>query len=345
MKIGLISSTVPLARGGGRFIVDWLRDNLIARGFPCEAVYIPFTEELDHILPQIAAIRLMKLDDYFDRVITFRPPAHMVRHPNKVIWFIHHLRGFYDLWQTPYCAVIDDVSGRALRDSIVEADNMGLAEAKFVFTNSRIVGDRLRRFNQVESTVLYPPVARPEMFRAGEYGDEIVCVCRMEHHKRQHLLVEAMAHTRTAVRLRLCGPTMTTEYVTELTELVQRLGLQDRIVIEARWISEEEKYNRLEGALAAVYVPFDEDSYGYPTIEAAHARRCTLTVSDAGGVPEFVVHGVNGEIATPEPIAVAQMFDRLFVDRTAARRMGEAALLRIMQLGIDWDTVVSRLIA
>ena len=344
MRIGLISTAVPLVNGGGRFIVEWLHEKLVERGHAVEIVYIPYTDELPHILPQMASIRLMKLDDYFERVITLRPPAHMVRHPRKVVWFIHHIRIFYDLWQTPYCPVRDDVSGRALRTAIISADDIALREAYRVFTNSRVVGDRMRHFNKLDSQVLYPPVLHPELFRAGDYGSEIVSVCRMEHHKRQHLLVEAMAHTRTAVRLRLCGTSLSPRYIPDLRDMVRQFGVADRVTIEDRWITEGEKADRLEHALASAYLPFDEDSYGYPTIEAAHARRCTITVSDSGGVPEFVEDGVTGFVTEPSPIAVADAFDRLYADRALARAMGERAAARVAEMGIDWDSVIARLL-
>jgi glycosyltransferase involved in cell wall biosynthesis len=345
VKIGLIATAVPLVQGGGRFIVDWLQEKLVERGHATEIVYIPYTDELEHILPQMASLRLMKLDDYFDRVITVRPPAHVVRHPRKVVWFIHHLRMFYDLWQTPYCPVRDDASGRALRSAIIAADNVALREAHKVFTNSRVVGDRLRHFNKLNSEILYPPILRPQMFRSGNYTDEIVSVCRMEHHKRQHLMVEAMAHTLTPVRLRLCGTSMDPVYGIGLRDTALRLGVADRVTIEVRWITEQEKADRLANALASAYLPFDEDSYGYPTIEAAHSQRCTVTVSDSGGVTEFVVDGVTGFVTEPHPAAVAEAFDRLYADRVLALRMGNAASERVAELGIDWDTVMTRLLA
>lgn len=345
MRIGLISTAVPFVRGGGRFIVDWLHAKLMERGHSVESVYIPCTDELEHILPQMAVYRLMKLDDYFERVITFRPPAHVVQHRRKVVWFIHHLRMFYDLWNTPYGQVADNASGRAMRAVVMAADNVALEEAHRVFTNSRVVSERIRRFNDLDSEVLYPPVLRPEMFRAGEYGDEIVSVCRMEHHKRQHLLVEAMAYTRTPVRLRLCGTSTSPTYPAQLRESAQRLGVADRVAIEDRWITEAEKADRLEHALASAYMPFDEDSYGYPTIEAAHARRCTVTVSDSGGVHEFVTNGATGLVTDPSPIAVAEAFDMLFADRALARHLGGAAEVHVAELGIDWDMVVARLLA
>jgi glycosyltransferase involved in cell wall biosynthesis len=167
----------------------------------------------------------------------------------------------------------------------------------------------------------------------------------MEHHKRQHLLVNAMVHTKTDVRLRLCGPGLSPAYVSKMREIVQQKGLENRVTIDWRWISEDEKTDFLENALASTYVPFDEDSYGYPTIEAAHARRSTVTVDDSGGVLEFVQDGINGFVVRPEPAALGIAFDRLYMDRGLARRMGEAAADRVTDLGIDWDTVIARLLS
>ena len=345
MNIGIISSAVPLVNGGYRFIVEWLETKLRERGHAVETVYIPNTDNPDTLLEQMAAFRCVNLSDAFERVITFRPPAHVVQHPRKVVWFIHHVRIFYDLWNSPYRPFPDIAPWRALRQQIIAADTNALTEAHRVFSNSRVVADRLSHFNGITAEVLYPPVLAPERFRSGPYGDEIVCVCRLEHHKRQHLLVEALAHTRSAVRLRLCGASSNPGYVDSLHEMAHRLAVQDRLVIDNRWITEDEKAALLETALAAAYVPFDEDSYGYPTIEAAHARRCTVTVSDSGGVPEFITDSDNGLIVPPDPAELGAAFDRLHADQDLARRMGNAASDRVTGLGIDWDTVIGKLLA
>jgi glycosyltransferase involved in cell wall biosynthesis len=341
-----VSSAVPLIRGGGRFIVDWLAEELRKRGHQAEVIYIPTVDDPETLLGQMAALRAMEFGDAFDRVITFRPPSHVISHPNKVCWFIHHVRVFYDLWDVPeYRPVPDNAHFRAFRATLMQADTTALKEARLLFSNSRVVADRVARFNGLQAQVLYPPVFQPERFRSGDYGDEIVCVCRIEHHKRQHLLIEALGLTRTPVRLRLCGASSSEAYVADLHDTARRLGVEDRVVIEHRWIEEEEKVQALETALASAYVPLDEDSYGYPTLEAGHAGRCTISVSDSGGVPEFVQDGINGFITAPDPAALAAVFDRLHEDRALAARLGEAARQRISDLGVDWDTVVSRLLA
>jgi glycosyltransferase involved in cell wall biosynthesis len=131
----------------------------------------------------------------------------------------------------------------------------------------------------------------------------------------------------------------------EMERTIAQHELSARVTIEHRWISEEEKSDRLASSLAAAYIPFDEDSYGYPTLEAAHAKRCTVTVSDSGGVSEFVEQARNGLIVDPYPEALADAFDRLYRDRNVAKKMGEAAEARVQELGINWDAVIARLLS
>ena len=344
-RIGLISSAVPLIFGGGRFIVEWLETHLRNEGHEVESILVPTTDDPGTILEQMAAFQLLELDQHFDTVITFRPPSHLVRHRRKVCWFIHHIRIFYDLWDTDYNALPDTAQTRALRDTVRRLDTAALGEAHQLLSNSRVVADRIRTYNGLTSQVLYPPVLEPAMFRSDSYREEIVCVCRMAPHKRQHLLVEAMRHVRTPVRLRLCGLSANPAYFDRLSALVRDHGLRDKVIIEHRWISEAEKADRLATCLASAYLPFDEDSYGYPTLEAAHAGKCTITAQDSGGVREFVENERNGYIVPPDPKAIAEIFDALYGDPKRCAVLGSAAGERIRTLGIDWRTVIHQLLS
>lgn len=346
MKIGLISSFLPLVFGGGRNIVDWLDVKLKERGYSSEVIYLPSTDAPESILEQMAAFRMLQLDDYFDRVITFRPPSHVVRHRCKVVWFIHHIRMYYDLWNTVYSPMSDTAPWRALRAAVMRADTVALREAHHIFTNSNIVNERLVTFNGLRGDVLYPPILHPELFTSREYGDEIVCVSRIEHHKRQQLLVDAMKHTHSGVRLHLSGVnTIDADYIPALRKQIHKDNLRQKVFLEDRWVSEQEKADRLSRALACAYVPYNEDSYGYCTIEAAHSRRCTVTTTDAGGVLEFVTDGADGLVVAPEPEALADAFDRLYEQRGLAQQFGEAAHGRLDDLRINWDTVIEKLLA
>ena len=345
MKLILASSYVPFIKGGGTAIVEWLETKLLQYGHEVETVFLPFVESPDDRLDQMMSYRLLDMSEAADRLIAFRPPAYLLRHPNKVLWFIHHVRAFYDLWGTPYCKLPDDARMRAFRARLMAVDNVGLNESRQVFTNSQIVADRLMKFNQVASEVLYPPVIDSERFYCDGYHPTIVCICRMEHHKRQHLLVEAMRYTQSKARLILAGKSHSGSYPRKLKMMVLKYCLQGRVQILDRWISEDEKAKLLSRCAAAAYLPFDEDSYGYPSIEAHHAGKAILTTTDSGGVLELVNDGVNGLIVEPDPRQIAQAIDRLVDTPGLAERMGTTGPARIAELGIHWDHVIRRLTA
>jgi glycosyltransferase involved in cell wall biosynthesis len=344
MKIALVSSVVPFIKGGARNIVEWLAENLQDAGHQVEIVYLPFSEDPPALFSQLSAFRSVDLTDAADLVITFRPPAHVVKHPRKVVWFIHHIRSYYDMWDSEYRGMEDNDFNRQRRDSLREIDTRALNEATKVFSNSDVVASRLSEFNGVQATTLYPPVFQPERFSNLGDSDVIVCPARIEPHKRQHLLIEALALTKEPVALKFIGVATNVDYVDELWALAESRGVRHRIDMENRWASEEEKIGALSQALAVAYLPFDEDSYGYPTLEAAHSQKAVLTTSDSGGVTEFVIHGENGFVAEPDAESVALMMDRLFSDRSATRQMGLAAELRVEDLGISWAHIMESLL-
>lgn len=344
MKVALCSTIVPFIHGGGRNIVEWLQAVLEEHGHHVERVYLPQVDIPDRLAAQMMALRWVDLSAA-DRIVCFRPQSHLIRHDHKILWFIHHLRPFYDLWDSPHRDFPDDLHHRGIRTMLMRADTAALREARAVFTNSRTVSGRLKHFNGVDSTVLYPPVFRPERFWRDGFNDEIVCVSRMEPHKRQDLLVAALGHTRTPVRLRLAGAASNPDYAERLVAAARRLGVADRVVIDNRWIAEDEKIDLFANCLASAYAPLDEDSYGYPSIEASHARKPTLTTTDSGGVIELVEDGLNGYVAAPTPEAVADAMDRLYTDRRRTEAMGDRAEERLAALNISWSHVVASLLA
>jgi glycosyltransferase involved in cell wall biosynthesis len=345
MRVALCSSFVPFLKGGAKNIVEWLESALQEAGHQVERIYLPAIYTVDSIFCQMMAYRWIDLTESVDRIICFRPPAHLIPHPEKVLWFIHHLRAFYDLWDSYYRGFPDDGRHRGLREAVHAIDTAAFREARRVFTNSQVVADRIKTYNKVDSEVLYPPIYRPERFRCGLSGDEIVYLSRVEHHKRQHLLVEAMRHARTGVKLRLIGQCYMEDYRQELRVQIASAGLENRVSFEDRWISEEEKVEVLADCLAAAYLPLDEDSYGYPSLEASHSGKPVLTTTDSGGVVELVKDGINGQVVDPNPIALAEAMDKLYLDREATRRMGRNAQARLGALKISWPHVLERLLS
>ena len=140
--------------------------------------------------------------------IALRTPSYILEHPNKVVWFLHHHRGAYDLWGTKYQDLPRTPAGAEQRQIIVDADNTALRSAKRLFANSQVVSDRLRRYNRLEAEVLYPPLGDSGGYRCANFDDFVFYPSRLTFIKRQELLVEAMAHVRSDVRLVWLGARM-----------------------------------------------------------------------------------------------------------------------------------------
>jgi glycosyltransferase involved in cell wall biosynthesis len=347
MRIVIASTYFPFVDGGGTRIVDDLHRELTARGFETDRVMIPFYPAWPSIPEQTLALRLLDLTessgDRIDLLITIRTPSYALRHPNKVAWFIHHHREAYDLWGTPWSGMPDDDTGRHYRDMMRSSDSLYLRECRKVFTNSQIVADRLRKFNDFEPDgILYPPLPRSASFREGPFGDYIFYASRLTPIKRQVLALEAMKYTQPDVRLVIGGTGEVDTYLGELRERAREMGVEDRVEFTG-WLSEERKIELMAGCCGALYLAYLEDSYGYVTLEAFHSGKPVITLSDCGGTLEVIDDGVNGLVAEPNPRALAEAMNRLWADRPAGRRMGAHARKTPGQYRINWDNVVESL--
>ena len=226
MKIILASTTNPFVDGGSTFIVDWLEENLRRAGHQVEVLNFPFDFSHTGMLDQMLALRLLDLSQHGDRLIAIRTPSYLLRHPSKVLWFIHHHRSAYDLWNTPYTDIPRSPEGLRYRRAIMNADDVAFGEAHRIFANSQVVADRLKRFNHVSAEVLYPPLGNAERYRSTAFDDYILYVSRLTHHKRQWLAIEALRHSRTPVKLVIAGlpDPGAAPYLAQLQSLVEKYG-------------------------------------------------------------------------------------------------------------------------
>jgi glycosyltransferase involved in cell wall biosynthesis len=343
MRIAVVNNCVPFLRGGAEYLAETLCEKLIEHGHQAVLVRLPLRwHPPQTILHAILTSRLLQIPNT-DRVIALKFPAYYVRHPDKRLWLLHQFRQVYDLWGTPLQGLPDDAEGRLLRKVILRCDNQWLPEAAKIYTNSPVTQERLKRFNHIDSEVLWPPLRDAAHFRATEYGDYVFLPSRLNAAKRQWLAIEALAHTKTPVKLVLAGPPDTPEEQQKLEKLAARLGVTNRLVLMARYISEAEKGELMSRALACLYPPYDEDSYGFVTLEAYAAAKPVITCTDSGGTLTLVRHEETGLVVGARPELVAAAMDRLYRARTEARRMGEAGHKLVASMQINWQRVVEAL--
>jgi glycosyltransferase involved in cell wall biosynthesis len=345
MKVLVLSNMAPFVRGGAEELCGHLVRNLnLRRGVEAEAMRIPFTwEPAEGVVEEMLITRSLSIWNA-DRLIPLKFPAYLAPHPNKVPWLLHQFRQAYDLFDAGQSNIEANQRGDALRAMIRAADNQAFGESRRIFTLSPTGADRLRRYNGFEAEILPQPLNDPELFPGGEAEGYILASGRVGLGKRQHLLVEAMRHA-PGLRLVIAGPPDRPEDAEHLRRLAAAEDLGDRLTLDLRFLPRAELARLVNGATAVAYLPFDEDSVGYVTMEAFHAGKPVLSTSDAGGVLEIVRDEETGVVCEPTPEALAAAMSALVAEPGRAARLGRAARALLDARGITWPATVEKLLA
>ena len=347
MRILIATVHVPFIRGGAEVHAEGLRDALREAGHEVEIIAVPFKwYPPERIVDHMLACRLLDVTEVMgtpvDLLIGLRFPAYLIPHPNKVLWILHQFRTAYELWDHQLGDLIYSPNGAEVRDSIRQADRHFIGQAKLVFANSANVAARLKYFCDIEAAPLYHPPLHAEKFYPGEAEDYFFFPSRLCLPKRQSLVLEALAHTKNPVRVRFAGAADQPAYQNELKSLARKLRVHNRV----EWlgaIDETEKRELYARALGVIYPPIDED-YGYVTLEAMLAAKPLIVCTDSGGPLEFVRQEETGLIAEPEAGSLAKALDRLWQDRSAAKKWGEAGRVLYREMDITWANVVRKLL-
>lgn len=346
MKIGILTVQVPFIRGGAEIHAESLRDELRKRGHEADIITVPFKwYPPETIIDTIMVARMIDVKEVngepIDRVIALKFPAYYISHGNKVIWLLHQHRQAYELWDTEHGDLHKMKNGEEVRRIIRECDNKFIPQAKKIFTNSRTVADRLKKFNNIEAVPLYHPPKNCERFKFGKSDDFIFYPSRIDPIKRQSLLVQALKYCRTPVRVVLAGMG-NKQTINEIYSIAKRDDTMSRLEMKG-FISEDEKIDLYSRSLGVYFGPYQED-YGYITLESFFSGKSVITHPDSGGPLEFVDEN-TGFVVNPDPKSIAQVMDRLYEDRNLAQKLGENGFELMKKLNINWDFVVEQLLS
>jgi glycosyltransferase involved in cell wall biosynthesis len=345
VKVLVATNMAPFVWGGAEQLATELTRQLARHGHQSELLRLPFQwEPAERIPSQMLLARYLELDGV-DHVIAMKFPTYLVRHDRKSLWLVHQYRQAYDLHDAGLGNIAADASGDRLRELIRAADDEVFAEARSIYAISPGVRDRLQQYNSVESAVLRAPMLDRDLFTGGDPDEYIFVGGRVNAMKRQHLLIEAVAKADDAVRLVVAGPPDSPADHARVVETVERLGLEHRVQLDLRFLERETYASYVNAALAVAYAPFDEDSHGYVTMEAAEAAKPVITLSDSGGVLGLVRDGETGWVTEPDAEAIGAAYSEIWADRSGTRSRGAAARELWSQYRIDWDLVIELLLA
>jgi len=343
MKLAVVNTVSPFVSGGAEHLADSLVIKLREFGHEAALIRVLFLDNPLEAIPRtILAARLTRIPNV-DRIICLKFPAFYIPHPNKILWILHQYRGAYELWDTKFKTLPPDATGQRIRDIVRSADNEYLHEARKIYTSHEVTARRLLGWNGIPAEPMLCPHGDVTRYHCAGYSDTIVAFGRLAWMKRQHLAVEAMVHTKTAVKLHVAGPSEDSQLTRRIQTFISENRLEEKVCFEPRFITEDEKVDALSRSLAAVYIPFEEDTHGYVTLEAFLSQKPCVTCPDSGGVTTAVKPGLTGCVADPDPRAIAEAFDELYSNRPLTQRMGENAWHYARELPDKWDQVIARL--
>lgn len=347
MKIVLLTAQIAFVRGGAEMHVANLKKALEEAGHQVEIVALPlYDNPIEKIEDAIVAARLLDIENswggHVDMAIGMKFPTYFMPHHNKVMWILHQHRQAYELFNTEYSNIKNDEEGNRIRKIIRNADIKYISEAKRVYANSQNVANRMMKYCGIKATPLYHPCPGIEKFTCGESDDYILMPSRINKTKRQMLACEAMAKSKSNIKLYILGAPENNVEINEIRKFIEENNIQDRVKF-LDFVPEEEKISLYANSRGVLFIPKDED-LGYITMEGMAASKPVITARDSGGPLEFIVDGQTGFVADSSAESIAEAIDSLAADKNRAIEMGADGKQHLLDMNISWNHVVEELL-
>lgn len=339
MKLLVANNAAPFVRGGAELLADRLVIELRAAGHEAEILRLPLGNTPRQILEGIVAAASLGVYNV-DRIIGLKFPAYLIPHDDVVVWLVHQLRQAYD---PPPVGWPADPSLEPVISAVRASDRAALGGAKRLYAISPMIARRLRESTGLDAEVLMTPPHADHDYRALEAENYIVALGRISDGKRQLLAVQAMQHVTTGIRLVIAGAPDSPSVLDRIEREISDAGVGDRVELIPRYISDDEKLDLISRSTGSVYLPIDEDSYGYVCYEAAMSSKPSITATDSGGTLTLVDHGRTGLVTVPEPAHLAQAFDELSQHPQLAQELGVNARELALSLDLSWSRVIEEL--
>ena len=348
MRVVIASTFTPFRESGDRKIVRSLQRELRLRGSEVDTVFVPFDLHWPDIATQTAALRLLDLTascgDSIDRLIAIRMPAHALRHPHKVAWFLKS-REVEDFLDSKWDAAGERVRGRYYRDVMRESDEIHLRECRRVYSDSFGLADRMLAFNGVRhDRLLHVPLDPDHGFGPGPFGDHLLCDYRPDAPREFELVLRSVAYADPVVKVVVAARGDRPAPLPDLEADVRAAGLESRVRI-AGVVTAAERRSLTAECSGILQVNPHEDLQGESILEACHAHKPVIALGSASGAGEFLRHRRTGFICDRDPLALGEAMTRLWRDREYGRELGRAGHAELTRLRVDWDCVIETLTA
>lgn len=324
LNILVLGVQVPFTNGGAEALIARLCKELAKEGHSVDLVQLPFSAlPKSDLVHHMVSWRELKLSEFagrsVDLVIPTKFPSYFVTHPCKVPWLVHQHRQLYELYGGRFSDFDTSDEDESLRRMVYEADSTTLKECRAIFTISKNVSARLKRYLKIDSTPLLPPLPLGDAYHIGSRENFILSVGRLCSIKRVDLIIRSLAEIDSSLRLKVVGGADEPAIEEYLQSEVRKHHLEARVEFLGR-VPDEDLVKLYANAFAVYYAPFDED-YGFVTLEARAAGKPVVTAKDSGSVLDFIEHENNGLIVESTEAGIASAFNRLLREESLYERL------------------------
>ena len=306
-------------RGGAEVLALRLARHLRQAGFECNLIEVPYLRvlhpsirralggrgrvyEILYVVDMLLtyfSMRLTRLHGY-DLLVALQPSCLYLRHPKILIYFLHHHRGAYDLYE--YLAVgrrgFDLLGFRlAVRlRRILDLGTVAYIRKKHlrVIAISHSVARRLAAQWRIKpGRVLYPGGYEPSFYSLP--GAYVLYLGRFQWKEKRIWMIYEAAKQLPDVRFVVAGSGILSE---------EKPPCNIEFVVTEGLFTEREKADLYARASCLVYPAYDED-FGLVPVEAMSAGKPCLVCSDGGGATETVIDRKTGLVVEPTVQCVA----------------------------------------
>lgn len=330
LRIAIVA-TKSSAQGGAERFFQALANAVSDLGHEVEVISLPAPEpDLETIMANYDRFATLDLS-VFDAVISTKAPSYAISHPNHVVYLVHTVRAFDDMYESLFSTTNKEAAVQ--RSQLHKRDFDALTGARKLYSIGHEVSDRLYKWRGLRSSVLHPPLAT-EGFRNDGQGDYFFLPGRLHAWKRVALAIEAIKASNKVMKLLISGTGEEEQALRKLAEGDPRIGFLGHI-------NDDALISLYAKALAVPFLAVHED-YGYVTLEAFSSGKPVITCSDSGEPTRFVINGQTGLVCEPTVHSVRKGMEWLFQHRDQAAKMGETG--RLMIEDMSWESVAEELV-
>ncbi|MBN2546850.1 MAG: glycosyltransferase family 4 protein [Spirochaetes bacterium] len=318
--------------GGAEKLYQGLTDALNKQGINTDLIKIT-TDEKNFDSIKKSYLEFYDLDlKIYNGIISTKAPSFIINHKNHICYLLHTMRVFYDMFEFEFKSPTEE--NYRQKKFIQDLDTLALKypRTKKIFVIGNEVKNRLKKYNNLDSKVLYLALLN-ENYLCKNY-EYIYLPGRLHRWKRVDLVIEAMKHVKSPVKLKIAGKGEDETFFKSLAKKLKNVEFLG-------YLSDEEMKNKYADALAVVFPPIRED-FGLITLEAFKSKKPVITCSDSGEPKYIVKNDFSGFICNPEPKELASKFDQLYNNKELSKNMGINGYNSI--IGIKWENTAYELI-